>query len=81
MYRTDASSSTAVIDFLALLFFSSLTSVVLTVGVVVCLICKLPLVEYLVGLYSRLNGGYSLVNSSSYPLVLVSFPNLTISPS
>ena len=53
----------ALLDFVTLLFFSALVSVVLTMGVVVCLACKLPLVENVFGLYSRLNGGFSFINS------------------
>jgi hypothetical protein len=58
------------IDFLTLVFFSTLVSVVLTVGVIMCLICKLPLVESVFGIYTRLNGGFSFINSRAYSLLL-----------
>ncbi|PVF94692.1 alpha/beta-hydrolase [Serendipita vermifera] len=50
-------------DFIALAFFSGLISMVLTMGVIGCLICKLPIFERLARMYAGMNGGYSLTNS------------------
>lgn len=52
-----------IVDFVALVFFSTLVSAVLTMGVFMCLVCKLPFVESVFGIYSRLNGGFSATNS------------------
>jgi len=53
-------------DFLALLFFSSMVSGVLTMGVITCLLVKLPFVGSVFGIYSRVNGGFSLTNSRKH---------------
>lgn len=53
----------ALLDFVTLVFFSALISGVLTMGVGMCLVCKLPLVEGVFGIYERLNGGFSFINS------------------
>jgi hypothetical protein len=53
-------------DFVALAFFSAMISMVLTVGVIGCLVCKLPVFERLARMYAGMNGGYSLTNSRTY---------------
>jgi hypothetical protein len=53
-------------DFLALVFFSAMVSGVLTMGVITCLLVKLPFVENIFGIYSRVNGGVSVTNSCKH---------------
>lgn len=52
-----------VYDFLCLAWFSALVSGVLTMGVLTCLMVKLPLVERLSHVMSILNGGFSSTNA------------------